>query len=605
MNRAPLLLLLALVATAAPSSSQTRDPQQRPARDNQPPSAGTASIAGTIVSDTQPARPLRRAIVTLLTPDNSFGRTTVTDDGGRFEFAALPAGKFAINASKPGWSSMAYGARRSGRPGTSVQIDEAQRLTISIRLPKAAVITGTVLDPNGQPTAGVIVRAMRYSYAGSGGERRLLQSGVTVGPDERGVYRIYGLAPGDYLVNASSRSGFFTEGRDLRLTTDVDVQQAMREIRESPSRMDAQAPAANAAPDRTVGFAPAYYPGSAMVSQAATLTLRAGEERSGVDFAVPLIPTTRVEGVVTSSDGTVPVGTQVNLITIDQSSTQIVGLEGFRNARVASGGKFQFADVAPGQYTIAARVSVPAPRVEGRPAGSPSILWATTEIDVQGDPISGVSLTLQPGLTLTGTVRFEGSSAPPADLSSGRINFAPVGNQIAISAAATPFDANGRFTVGGLTPGRYRLTAVFPNARAWTLRSAVIAGHDSLDAPIEIRQQVDDAVLTFTDRPSELAGKVLNAAGAAAPDCYVILFSSDRTFWISQSRRVLAARPASDASYTIRNIPPGDYLVAAVDDVEPGEWFDPAFLQRLTSAAAKISIADGEKKAQDIRLGGG
>ena len=88
-------------------------------------------------------------------------------------------------------------------------------------------------------------------------------------------------------------------------------------------------------------------------------------------------------------------------------------------------------------------------------------------------------------------------------------------------------------------------------------------------------------------------------------DCYVILFSSDRTFWISQSRRILSARPASDASYTIRNIPPGHYLVAAVDDVEPGEWFDPAFLQRLVSAAAKISIADGEKKVQDITLGGG
>jgi protocatechuate 3,4-dioxygenase beta subunit len=573
-------------------------------RDNQP-AAGTASIAGTIVSDTQPARPLRRAIVTLLTPDNSFGRTTVTDDGGRFEFAALPAGKFAITASKPGWSSMTYGARRSGRPGTSVQIDEAQRLTISIRLPKAAVITGTVLDPNGQPAAGVIVRAMRYSYAGSGGERRLLQSGVTVGPDERGVYRIYGLSPGEYLVLANSRSGFFTDGRDLRLTTDVDVQQALREIRESPSRMDAQASVTNGTPDRTVGFAPAYYPGTAMASQAATLTLRAGEERNGVDFAVPLIPTTRVDGVVMSSAGPAPLGTQVNLITLDESVTPLGGLEQLRAARVGSGGRFQFADVAPGQYTIAARVSLPAPRVEGRPAGSPSILWATTEIDVQGDPISGVSLTLQPGLTLTGTVRFEGSSAPPADLSSGRINFAPVGNQIAISVAATPIDASGRFTVGGLTPGRYRLTAVFPNARAWTLRSAVIAGQDSLDAPIDIRQPVDDAVLTFTDRPSELAGRVLNAAGAAAPDCYVILFSSDRTFWISQSRRILSARPASDASYTIRNIPPGDYLVAAVDDVEPGEWFDPAFLQRLVSAAAKISIADGEKKVQDITLGGG
>jgi protocatechuate 3,4-dioxygenase beta subunit len=262
MNHAALLMLLAL-ASPIPSWSQTRDPQ-RPARDNQPPAAGVASIAGTIVSDTQPPRPLRRAVVTLITPDNSFGRTTVTDDSGRFEFTALPAGKFTITANKVGWSSISYGAKRPGRPGTSIQIEDAQRLEISIRLQRAAVITGIVLDPNGQPTAGVIVRALRYSYAFSGGERRLMPSGVTVGPDERGVYRIYGLAPGDYVVNASSRSGFFAEAPELRLTTDVDVQQTLREVRETPPRTRAQGSAADAPPDRTVGFAPAYYPGTAI-----------------------------------------------------------------------------------------------------------------------------------------------------------------------------------------------------------------------------------------------------------------------------------------------------------------------------------------------------
>jgi hypothetical protein len=42
-----------------------------------------------------------------------------------------------------------------------------------------------------------------------------------------------------------------------------------------------------------------------------------------------------------------------------------------------------------------------------------------------------------------------------------------------------------------------------------------------------------------------------------------------------------------------------------VDDVEQGEWNDPTFLQRLSPTAMKITIAEGEKKTQDVRVGGG
>ena len=67
-----------------------------------------------------------------------------------------------------------------------------------------------------------------------------------------------------------------------------------------------------------------------------------------------------------------------------------------------------------------------------------------------------------------------------------------------------------------------------------------------------------------------------------------------------QSRRIQAVRPGTDGAYLIPNLPPGTYLLAAVDDVEPGEWFDPAFLQRLAPSAIRLAIADGEQKARDI-----
>ena len=58
---------------------------QAPARDTAIAAAtGTARSPGTIVTDGQPSRPVRRAIVTVNSSDRVIGRTAVTDDSGRF-----------------------------------------------------------------------------------------------------------------------------------------------------------------------------------------------------------------------------------------------------------------------------------------------------------------------------------------------------------------------------------------------------------------------------------------------------------------------------------------------------------------------------------------
>jgi len=94
-----------------------------------------------------------------------------------------------------------------------------------------------------------------------------------------------------------------------------------------PAAIDTAAP-------RTVGFVPVYYPGTAAPAQATLLTLRAGEERSGVDFPLTMVPTARVEGLVSSPDGAVPAGTQITLIANDPGTTGVFGFPMERAARV-------------------------------------------------------------------------------------------------------------------------------------------------------------------------------------------------------------------------------------------------------------------------------
>jgi len=120
---------------------------------------------------------------------------------------------------------------------------------------------------------------------------------------------------------------------------------------------------------------------------------------------------------------------------------------------------------------------------------------------------------------------------------------------------------------------------------------------------VDIRQNVTDAVITITDQISVLNGR-LESSGVTA-DYTMILFATDSAKWRPLSRRILTSRVAGDGTYAFPNVPPGDYWLAPVDDVEPGDWFDWSFLQRIEPTAIKVTIGEGEKKTQDLRVGGG
>jgi hypothetical protein len=238
------------------------------------------------------------------------------------------------------------------------------------------------------------------------------------------------------------------------------------------------------------------------------------------------------------------------------------------------------------------------------------VTWAAADIIVDGDDISGLSLALQRGMTMSGHLTFEATRLkPPADLTSVKLSLQPVQSATAVSFAASNgvLDPSGRFEITGILPGRYRLTSSLPGLNRpgnWFLRSAVIDGRDVLDGSLEIRpgESVRDALVTITDRPAQLTGTVQNAAGGGANEFTVIVFPADQTLWLPQSRRTFAVRPSADGAFTFHGLVPGDYFVAAIDDVEQDEWFDPVLLQRLTATAMKITIAEGQQKVQDLRL---
>src|SRR5688572_1351223 len=407
---------------------------QQPARDAQMQQAvGTAMILGQVVTGDS-GTPVRRARVNLVGQELRGQKSAMTDDEGKFVFTLLPAGRYTVNASKTGYVTIAYGAKGPGRAGTPIQLADGQKLeTKAISLPKGGVVTGTVLDENGEPAPGTTVRAMRQVIRT--GEKRLESAGTDT-TDDRGQYRIYGLLPGQFVVYAQPRNqGLGGLGASIATEIEAAVQQ-MAQMMGGPGQgagrgggppgrvenlgdrltqlgggrgqaLEQLQQQLNPEGQQSVTYAPVFYPGSTSPSNAARVDVVAGQERFGVDFQLQLTQTSQIDGVVLSTEDAASNGTQITLVPKDG----LPGLPGnTQSTRTGTNGQFTFRNVLPGQYSVIARgqVRTPVPagtqvevaaggrggRGGGRNAGGapPEVLWALADITVDGRDQTGVSL---------------------------------------------------------------------------------------------------------------------------------------------------------------------------------------------------------------------
>jgi len=597
--------------------------QPRDMRGNQQVATGTASVSGTIVV-AGTGGPARRARVTLNASDGGGSRTAMTDEEGRYAFNDLAAGRYTVSASKTGHVGVTYGQTRPGRPGTPIQLSDGQKFSANLQLPRGSVITGTVVDEYGEATPGTQVRVLRYMM--QGGRRTLQQSG-TGATDDRGIYRVYGLQPGDYIVSAVPRNAGpamdvarlqaeLAQVRERIATAAADAG-VVRELATRAGMLQGQIPQAE---EQASGYAPVYFPGTVAAAQAGTVTLNIGEERASVDFQLVRVPLARIEGTVVNSTGQPIDNVQITLTDAAPSVPGAVTM----GTRIDAEGRFQLANVPPGSYRLTARAVVSQPGAAGQqqgpfggragrgglgPQSTAVRLWGSVEVPVDGRNLTNVLVPLQQGLTVTGRIAFQGAAQPPTDLTRIRVNLMPSDPGAAGGPpqnAAGMVDATGKFTIASVIPGLYRLNAGGAG-NGWFLDSAIVDGQDTLDFAFEVKpgSAPSGATITFTDKQAQLSGRIANQRGEPAPEQTLILYPSDERYWVPQSRRIRSTRPSTDGQFTFAGIPAGEYKIVAMVDVETGAWFDPAFLQQVDAASTRVTIGEGEKKVQNLQIASG
>ncbi len=573
-----LVCSVAILGAQSPARDTTSAPTVAP--------TGTAALGG-IVKDGD-GQPLRRAIVSI-EGDMQITRATITGDDGRFSFGGLPAGRFTVSAEKGGYPSIAYGAKRPRRAGSGVLLTAGQAVNdIALTLVRGGVLTGTVYDDRGQRMPGVAVQALAISTSLAGERKFVPVSYNRLETDDRGAYRFYGLPPGEYTVGTA----LLFMG-DVRVPTDAEINAAFALITNP-----AAAPAAqNTSDTHSYNFAQVYFPDVTDPLAAATIKLAAGEERDDVDVHMQLRPMSKIEGTIAGINADAG---SVEMVLGARTSAGVMYSSTFWIAK--PDGTFTTQSLRPGDYRISARTH-PAP-------GEPT-LFASQDVTISSaDPVE-VALTLQPAMTLTGRVVFAGTTLqPPTNLTKVGVNFSSRSGLSNNSGIANVY-SRANLSVDGISPGSFGLHVGVPatgNISAdqprWSIASIVFGGNDVTDLPIEVTPGASlSATVTLTDQVSELSGTVTTDQNQRASDYFIVVLPADRRYW-QASRRIMSVRPDANGKFIFRGLPAGEYRVAATTDLEQGDLSDPAALETLLNQSAPVTLALGEKKVFDFKVGG-
>ena len=553
-----ILTLIVLAAIVQPAAAQTVFMPQPPG--TQPPMPmpggragaqagadlppGTSTIRGRVFgSDT--GQPLRKAQVRLLQqPDTQSGpiiarenKLATTDAQGVFEFKELRAGRYLITASKGSYVALQYGQARPTEPGKPIQLLDGQTLErVDFTLPRGAIITGRILDEYGEPLSDVSVMPQRYQYVQ--GQRRLTVAGRGATTDDLGEFRLFGIPPGQYYLQATWRN------------------------------INAMATAEGT---RT-GYAPMFYPGTLDVTQAQRITVGVGSEMSNVVMTMRPIKSARVTGTALDSQGRPMRG----MVMVMQTS-------GFVTINMASStgpdGTFTLNGLAPGEYTLRAQQGVPGTDIE----------MASLTLTVGSDDITGLQLVASRPSVVHGQVVVD-----PAGMSSlpSRLVFAatPLQDDLTFDLKSVP--GTYRVSLAAPAPGWTIRTVRLHGADVTDSGFEIKPNEDLSGLEVELTNKLT----TISGLVTNARGDQVKDYSA------IVFAQDSTRWGGSNPRYQSMGRPDQDGRFKVTGLPAGEYYIIALERIDTGEMNDPEFLERIRQRASTISLNEGETKTVDLKI---
>ncbi len=547
------------VRVAEPDGLQTAE--SRPAEGQ---AAERGKIAGQVLNAAT-SEPLRKANLILRRAEpaaNSMNLpptyTTVSDAGGKFAMKDIEPGKYRLSVNRTGFVAGEYGSRGPSRPGGTLALAPGQRIEdLVIRLTPQAVITGRVLDEDGEPVANAQVQPLRYRYVNGGRKQLMPYGGATT--NDLGEYRIFGLAPGRYYLSATYRPAMMFEPAVDR--------------------------SANQQPEE--GYVPTYYPGAIDPGRAVAVEAAAGAQLRGIDFSLSKTRTVRVRGRVTGLPRAGRAPGSIMLLPRERLGAFFMA---GRPTRADAQGNFEVRGVAPGAYMLVANCS------DGE-----KILTARQPVDVGNADIDNVALAVAAPIEMTGHVRVEGEK--PVTLSDlhialrardpDQMNFGP--------SSDGRVKADGSFTLSNVNPGHFSVM-VFGQTEGYFVRSVRMGDEDVLDSGLDVTSGSGGPIaIVLSPGAGQVEGTVIDAQQQPAQSATVVLAPKDgrrrAEMWYYKTTTT-----DQYGRFTLKNLDPGDYKLFAWEEIESGAYMDPDFMKPVEEKGESITLRKDTKESVQLKV---
>lgn len=542
------------------------------------------NISGTV---TRPGgtEPLPGATVVLNPSDlsqTSRVRSVISEDDGRFTIQNVEPGDYRLQAQSTQYGRAAYGQRRPDGPGAILTIAAGQRRSdLKISMVPTGTIAGNITGLSGEPLAYASVKALKLAYQDG---KRTLATVQTTTTDDRGEYRLFWLTTGKYVVVAEPRSDAINSAT-LNLPTRPGEQSStnvlLRTLLVQSQFPDGFNLVNRILEDGTIreeSWMPTYFPGTTDRTQAISVDVPGGFTVNGINIAIGPSPVQKIRGRVAGSNS-------VARVTLARES-QPTALRTYSTGLSTIDGSFEFSGVIPGPYSLTA---LDASGLRSRPV---SVLVGERDVE-------GISLALEPPITVTVRVTVEGDSQDSPDALAGfsgtlqaDLDLVPrplawnISTQIARRA-----DGN-VLVFPNAVPGDYQLGIsqglIRDNMKRLYVKSLRSGRDDALNtAHVSSDSNVFDLVLTT--QTGSVEGVATGRAGDPAANATVVLVPTNarkRTAFY----KILVT--GADGKFRFQEIPPGDYKVFAWDDVETGAWQDADFIRQYESRGHAVHISE-------------
>lgn len=554
MNRLPAFWFAAIALFAGIGFAQVK-----PVPTPQPPSTKIGTIKGRVVA-AESDLGLSKATITLLSQGGERGepRIVKTDENGRYEVSGVKPGRYSVRASRSGYVMQLYGQKSpdafSGTTGTLLHLREDETLSgIDFRLLRGGAIEGRVVDSSGEPLARSRVQLSRYrTYEG---KPRLVSAGFRsrTETDDRGHFRLFEIPPGSYYLSAT-RDSFI--------------------------------PAAEG--DRTATPA-TFYPSALDPQEATRIEVGPGAEIQGLELVLLEVQGFDISGRVVAPQE--KLDRDVDLWARRFGSDGNLSFFG-ANASVDSTGRFKLRNVIPGKYLITARSDDFSPT-----AVASGILSGRAEVEVTDSDVSGVAITIGRGGEITGKINLPENS-PSVDPKSIYVRVSADGNpEGSYPGQMGEVGRDWRFHLKGISEGSIRFQIDLPSGPHY-VESIRVDAKEVADQTFEIHHNDQlQAVVTVSAKGAELNGTVKTENPEIGAEGVTVLALAERAELRRSSRFSRTIQTDQNGRFALLGLAPGEYLVIAVANLEPGGHTDPDLQKKFENLATRVQLDARQTKS--------